>query len=126
VKLPCAVSGFVESTSETWLGVLCAADIPCFKVASPRDLLEDAQLNAVDFFELVDHPSEGKLRLMRSPIRFNGQAQGVEFGLAVDLINGRRVDLRPLLSGVFSLDDAIAAFEAAGDRSRSMKIQLAF
>jgi L-idonate 5-dehydrogenase len=49
-----------------------------------------------------------------------------EFGLAVDLINSRRVDLRPLLSGVFPLDDAVAAFEAATDRSRSMKVQLAF
>jgi L-idonate 5-dehydrogenase len=49
-----------------------------------------------------------------------------EFGLAVDLINTHRVDLKPLLSGVFALEDAVAAFEAAGDRGRSMKIQLAF
>ena len=49
-----------------------------------------------------------------------------EFGLAVDLISKRRVDLRPLLSGVYPLDDAIAAFEAASDRGRSMKVQLAF
>jgi L-idonate 5-dehydrogenase len=49
-----------------------------------------------------------------------------EFGLAVDLINSRRVNLKPLLSGVFSLDDAIAAFEVASDRSRSMKVQLSF
>jgi L-idonate 5-dehydrogenase len=48
-----------------------------------------------------------------------------EFGLAVDLINTRRVDLKPLLTGVFALDDAVAAFEAAGDRGRSMKVQLA-
>ena len=49
-----------------------------------------------------------------------------EFGLAVDLINARRVDLKPLLSGVYALEDAVAAFETAGDRSRSMKVQLAF
>jgi L-idonate 5-dehydrogenase len=49
-----------------------------------------------------------------------------EFGVAVDLINRRRVDLSPLLSGVYSFEDAVAAFEAAGDRSKSMKIQLAF
>ncbi|NLS04983.1 L-idonate 5-dehydrogenase [Rhizobium sp. P32RR-XVIII] len=49
-----------------------------------------------------------------------------EFGLSVDLINARRVDLKPLLTGVFPLDDAVAAFEAAGDRSRNMKVQLAF
>ncbi|MBW9114607.1 L-idonate 5-dehydrogenase [Rhizobium cauense] len=49
-----------------------------------------------------------------------------EFGVAVDLINSRRVDLRALLSGIYPLVDAIQAFEAAGDRSKSMKVQLAF
>lgn len=49
-----------------------------------------------------------------------------EFGLAVDLINQRRVDLAPLLTGSYPVDDAVAAFEAATDRSRSMKVQLVF
>lgn len=49
-----------------------------------------------------------------------------EFGLAVDFINQRRVDLKPLLTGTFPLEEAVAAFETAGDRSRSMKVQLAF
>jgi L-idonate 5-dehydrogenase len=49
-----------------------------------------------------------------------------EFGLAVDLINKRRVDLKPLLTGVYDLDDAVAAFEIAGDRNKSMKVQIAF
>jgi len=49
-----------------------------------------------------------------------------EFGLAVDLINKRRVDLKPLLTGTFPLEDAVRAFEAAADRSKSMKVQLAF
>jgi L-idonate 5-dehydrogenase len=49
-----------------------------------------------------------------------------EFALAVDLINRRRVDLKPLLTEVLSLDQAEKAFQLAGDRSRSMKIQIAF
>ncbi|MDP9836301.1 L-idonate 5-dehydrogenase [Neorhizobium huautlense] len=49
-----------------------------------------------------------------------------EFGLAVDLIGKRRVDLKPLMTGTFPLEDAIHAFETAGDRSRSMKVQLSF
>jgi len=49
-----------------------------------------------------------------------------EFGLAVDLINQGRVDLSPLLTSVYPIDDAVTAFEAAGDRSKSMKVQLAF
>jgi L-idonate 5-dehydrogenase len=49
-----------------------------------------------------------------------------EFALAVDLINARRVDLKPLMSGLYPIEDVVAAFDAAGDRSRSMKIQLSF
>ncbi|MDO3443517.1 L-idonate 5-dehydrogenase [Agrobacterium sp. V1] len=49
-----------------------------------------------------------------------------EFGLAVDFINQRRVDLKPLLTGTFPLEEAVTAFETAGDRSKSMKVQLAF
>jgi L-idonate 5-dehydrogenase len=49
-----------------------------------------------------------------------------EFALAVDLINQKRVDMNPLLTGTFGLDDAVKAFEIAGDRSRSMKVQLSF
>ncbi len=49
-----------------------------------------------------------------------------EFALAVDLINRRRVDLRPLLSATFPVEDAVQAFELASDRQRSMKVQLAF
>jgi L-idonate 5-dehydrogenase len=49
-----------------------------------------------------------------------------EFGLAVALINKRRVDLKPLLTGTFPLEDAITAFETAGDRNKSMKVQLSF
>ncbi|OBZ94964.1 phosphoesterase [Pararhizobium polonicum] len=58
---------------------------------------------------------------MRGSFRFHE-----EFALAVDLINRRRVDVKPLLTGIFGLDDAVAAFETAGDRSRSMKVQIAF
>jgi L-idonate 5-dehydrogenase len=49
-----------------------------------------------------------------------------EFGLAVDLINRQRVDLEPLLIGTYPLKDAVRAFEVAGDRTQSMKVQLAF
>ncbi|NTJ44564.1 L-idonate 5-dehydrogenase [Agrobacterium larrymoorei] len=49
-----------------------------------------------------------------------------EFGQAVNLINKSRVDLKPLITGTFPLDDAISAFEVAGDRSRSMKVHIAF
>jgi L-idonate 5-dehydrogenase len=49
-----------------------------------------------------------------------------EFAWAVELIGAKRLPLAPLLTGVFPIDDAMAAFEAAGDRKTSMKVQLSF
>lgn len=58
---------------------------------------------------------------IRGTFRFHS-----EFALAVDLINRRRVDLIPLLSSTYAVEDAVTAFEAAGDRTRSMKVQINF
>jgi L-idonate 5-dehydrogenase len=49
-----------------------------------------------------------------------------EFNWAVKLIADRRITLDPLLTGVYSFNDAVAAFEAANDRSSAMKVQLSF
>ncbi|MBT59713.1 MAG: L-idonate 5-dehydrogenase [Arenicellales bacterium] len=49
-----------------------------------------------------------------------------EFFSAVELIGEQRLPLEPLLTGVFPLDDAAAAFETANDRQQSMKVQLQF
>jgi len=58
---------------------------------------------------------------MRGSFRFHE-----EFGLAVDLINKARVDVSPLLTSVIPLAQAIDAFELAGDKSQSMKVQIHF
>jgi L-idonate 5-dehydrogenase len=49
-----------------------------------------------------------------------------EFPLAVALIDSGRVDLSPLLTGSYPIEEAVAAFEKAGDRRTAMKVQLAF
>jgi L-idonate 5-dehydrogenase len=49
---------------------------------------------------------------------------GIEFDWAVDYLATRRVDVRPLLSGQFALEDAVAAFHAAADKNRSTKVQV--
>ena len=58
---------------------------------------------------------------IRGSFRFNE-----EFGLAVDMINKARVNLKPLLTEVIPLTEAKRAFELAGDRSRAMKVQIGF
>jgi L-idonate 5-dehydrogenase len=49
-----------------------------------------------------------------------------EFELAVDLMNRGRVDVTPLLTAELPFDAAREAFNLAGDRSRSVKVQLSF
>ena len=51
---------------------------------------------------------------------------GIEFDWAVDYISTRRVDVRPLLSGQYPLQDAVAAFAAAADKNKSTKVQVVF
>jgi L-idonate 5-dehydrogenase len=49
-----------------------------------------------------------------------------EFALAVETIAYRRIDVRPLLTEVIPLADAVKAFELAADRTRAMKVQIGF
>ncbi len=49
-----------------------------------------------------------------------------EFPFAVNLISSRRVDLKPLISDVMPLTEAVRAFETANDRNQAMKVQIAF
>ena len=49
-----------------------------------------------------------------------------EFALAVALIGGGLVDVMPLLTETIPLARANEAFALAADRSRAMKVQLAF
>ncbi|MCY1204818.1 Formyl-coenzyme A transferase [Variovorax boronicumulans] len=54
-------------TSSDWQAALEAADIPVMPMHTMESLLADPHLNAVGFFETVDHPSEGRLRQMAVP-----------------------------------------------------------
>jgi L-idonate 5-dehydrogenase len=49
---------------------------------------------------------------------------GIEFDWAVDYLSSRRVDVKPLLSSQFPLQDAVKAFELAKDKTRSTKVQV--
>jgi crotonobetainyl-CoA:carnitine CoA-transferase CaiB-like acyl-CoA transferase len=61
-------------TTAYWLERLTAADIPCGPVNALADLPQDPHLATVDFFPLVEHPSEGRIRTMRPPVRFGAGA----------------------------------------------------
>ena len=88
-------------------------------VLRPRGIL--VQIGVGGDMSIPRTRSSPRRSRLRGTFRFHE-----EFALAVSLINTRRVDVKPLLSAIYPIDDAVAAFEAAGDRSRSMKVQIAF
>ena len=47
-----------------------------------------------------------------------------EFDVAVEALATGRIDVTPILSGSFPIQDANAAFELAGDRTRAIKVHL--
>lgn len=65
--------------------------------------------------------------LVSKEIRYFGsQRFHAEFAVAVDLISHRKIDVRPMITDTFPLEEALAAFKVAGDRSKAVKVQLAF
>lgn len=63
----------------------------------------------------------GKELELRGSFRFHE-----EFPLAVEMIAKGLIDVKPLITHTLKFDDAVAAFELAGDRSQVMKAQIAF
>lgn len=57
-------------TTAQWQAELERRDIPAARVNTVTDLFADPHLRATGFFEQVDHPSEGPLRLPRRPVGF--------------------------------------------------------
>jgi crotonobetainyl-CoA:carnitine CoA-transferase CaiB-like acyl-CoA transferase len=58
-------------TTQEWLDTLRQVDIPASRVNSIDDLFHDPHLNAVDFFDNMEHPTEGTLKVARFPIEFS-------------------------------------------------------
>lgn len=49
-----------------------------------------------------------------------------EFSIAVKLMRAGQINVAPLISHTMRFEDAVAAFDLAGDRSQAMKVQLDF
>jgi crotonobetainyl-CoA:carnitine CoA-transferase CaiB-like acyl-CoA transferase len=54
-----------------WVALLQQADIPCARVNRLEDLFDDPQFSAVGLFEEHEHPTEGRLKVARFPLRFS-------------------------------------------------------
>lgn len=60
-----------QRTTAQWLEMLRALDIPCAPVNTLDALLDDAHLKVVGLFEATDHPTEGRVLRVRSPLRYS-------------------------------------------------------
>ena len=59
-----------KSTSE-WIELLTKADVPVMPMHDLESILGDPHLVATGFFPVVVHPSEGKIRSMKSSVRWS-------------------------------------------------------
>lgn len=58
---------FPSKTTTEWLGIFEQHEIPATPYNTLEDLLADPHLQDVDFFEIKEHPTEGKIRNIRLP-----------------------------------------------------------
>jgi crotonobetainyl-CoA:carnitine CoA-transferase CaiB-like acyl-CoA transferase len=63
-------------TTAEWRALLERADIPVSSMNSVEDLVHDPHLAASGFFEIENHPSEGKLLAPRTPTDWSGAQPG--------------------------------------------------
>jgi crotonobetainyl-CoA:carnitine CoA-transferase CaiB-like acyl-CoA transferase len=61
---------FEERSTAEWMTLLEAADIPMLPMHDFKSVLKDPHLVATGFFAIEEHPSEGTLRTMRMPMRW--------------------------------------------------------
>ena len=62
---------FETRTTAEWTELLNKADVPVMPMHDLMSILQDPHLVATDFFPVIDHPSEGKIRSMKVSARWS-------------------------------------------------------
>ncbi len=99
----------------------CSAAAPAlrsaFATVRPRGTI--VQVGVTGDIAIPLNALVGKEIIWRGSQRFD-----CEFEQAVDLISRRIIDVRPIISHSFRLEEAVQAFEQAGDRAVACKVQI--
>lgn len=66
-----------DRTVKEWQRELDAAAIPVQKANTTEDLLSDEQLTATGFWQFLDHPTEGRVRIPEPPVRFSASPNSI-------------------------------------------------
>ncbi len=64
-------------SSADWLALLDSSDVPHAIVNELEDLLDDPHLEATGFWQMLQHPTEGLLRLPSSPFQMSNRRPGI-------------------------------------------------
>jgi len=67
----CRVEAMKTRTTAEWLEIFDKADIPAMPYHTPDTIFDDPHLKEVGFFEWRDHPTEGRVRMMRLPNKWS-------------------------------------------------------
>ncbi|MCR4264631.1 L-idonate 5-dehydrogenase [Nitratireductor sp. ZSWI3] len=113
----CADKGYFDVVFE------CSAAAPAMRaaLAAVRPLGTIVQVGVTGDLPVPINVLVGKEISLKGTHRFHA-----EYAEAVRLIDERVIDVKPIITGTYALEDAVAAFAVAGDRSRSVKVQLRF
>jgi crotonobetainyl-CoA:carnitine CoA-transferase CaiB-like acyl-CoA transferase len=68
---------FRTRTTADWIQILTSADIPVSPMHTLDSLLQDPHLLATDLYQVLEHPSEGRIRLLRSPTEWSATPAGI-------------------------------------------------
>ncbi len=69
-----------NKTTEAWLTIFRAADLPAMPCHTLETLTKDPHLKAVELLNFENHPSEGKTAVIRSTIRVDGRYPSARSG----------------------------------------------
>ena len=61
----------VTRTTQEWLDIFGETSVPTIVVNTLEELITDPHLAAVDYWNLVEHPTEGTLRMPSFPVNFS-------------------------------------------------------
>lgn len=60
----------VKTTVE-WMALLGDTNVPTMRVNTPDELIDDPHLVETGFWQIKDHPTEGKIRMSSPPMNFS-------------------------------------------------------
>jgi len=78
-------------TSEEWIAILTAADIPCGPVLSVDQVFADPQVRHLHLTRRVEHAEDGSVELLRLPLTFSETPAGVRCAAPVPGANTRGI-----------------------------------